>query len=94
MASICCAKSGKAAEFKLFAPQAKKVTLAGSFNNWNISALKAKKDAKGTWSAKLSLKPGKYEYKFLVDGNWVNDPKCNSCVPNSFGSQNCTIEIK
>ncbi|MBI3991287.1 MAG: glycoside hydrolase family 13, partial [Candidatus Omnitrophica bacterium] len=54
----------------------------------------AKKDSKGNWTAKVSLKPGKYEYKFFVDGSWLNDPHCNSCVANAFGTQNCTVEIK
>lgn len=84
----------KPAEFKFFAPQAKKVNLAGSFNNWNTREIAAKKDTSGSWSVKLNLKPGKYEYKFLVDGNWVNDPRCASCVPNTFGTQNCILELK
>lgn len=84
----------KPAEFKFYAPQAKKVSLAGNFNNWDTKALTAKKDSKGTWAVKVSLKPGRYEYKFVVDGSWMNDPKCSSCVSNSLGSQNCIIEIK
>lgn len=86
--------SEKAVEFKFYAPQAKKVSLAGSFNKWDIKKTLAKKDSKGNWSAKVSLKPGKYEYKFFVDGNWANDPRCSSCVSNSFGSQNCILEVK
>jgi len=84
----------KTAEFKLFAPQAKRVSLAGSFNNWDPKVTSAKKDSKGNWSVKVSLKPGRYEYKFLVDGNWVNDPRCHACVSNSFGSQNCVVEVR
>jgi len=84
----------KPTEFKLYAPTAKNVILAGSFNNWDTRKLSAKKDAKGTWTVKTSLKPGKYEYKFIVDGNWWNDPRCTSCVGNSYGSQNCVIEVR
>lgn len=91
MAKIC---KVKATEFKFFAPQAKKVNLAGSFNNWDTGSLCAKKDSKGNWGIKVGLKPGRHEYKFLVDGAWVNDPRCKSCVANSFGSHNCTIEVK
>ena len=80
--------------FKLKAPQAKRVSLAGSFNNWDVKALSAKKDTRGNWSVKVNLKPGKYEYKFFVDGQWVNDPGCRSCVPNNFGTQNCIVEIR
>ncbi|MCU0651612.1 MAG: glycogen-binding domain-containing protein [Candidatus Omnitrophica bacterium] len=87
--------SSKSATFKLFAPKAKRVSLAGSFNNWDTKAHAAKKDLKGNWAAKISLKPGRYEYKFFVDGTWINDPSCNGgCITNSFGTQNCIVEIK
>lgn len=84
----------KPTEFKLYAPQAKKVVLSGSFNKWDTKKLTAKKDTKGNWLAKASLKPGKYEYKFIVDGSWTNDPRCTLCVPNSLGSHNCVVEVK
>jgi 1,4-alpha-glucan branching enzyme len=84
----------KAVELKINAPTAKKVSLTGSFDNWDINAHPAKKDSKGSWSAKLNLKPGRYEYKFVVDGSWVNDPACKSSVANAFGSQNSVIEVK
>jgi 1,4-alpha-glucan branching enzyme len=84
----------KTAEFRLYAPQAKRVSLAGSFNNWDTRALTAKKDSRGNWAVKVNLKPGRYEYKFIVDGSWMNDPKCTSCVANSFGSHNCIVDIK
>jgi 1,4-alpha-glucan branching enzyme len=86
--------SAKITQFKLHAPKAKKVSLAGSFNSWDTGALAAKKDTKGNWVVKTGLKPGKYEYKFFVDGIWMSDPGCNSNVSNSFGSQNSIIEIK
>ncbi|MDD2688605.1 MAG: glycogen-binding domain-containing protein [Candidatus Omnitrophica bacterium] len=91
MARIAAAKT---AEFKLYAPQAKRVSLAGSFNNWNTRTLSAKKDSSGNWTVKAKLTPGRHEYKFIVDGSWMNDPRCNSHVGNSFGSQNSVIEIK
>lgn len=84
----------KPAEFRFYAPQAKRVSLAGSFNNWDTKALSAKKDSKGNWAMKVNLKPGRYEYKFFVDGTWLNDPRCTKSVPNTFGSQNSVIEIK
>jgi 1,4-alpha-glucan branching enzyme len=85
---------GKATEFILYAPQAKKVSLAGSFNNWDTKRFSAKKDTKGNWLVKLNLKPGRHEYKFFVDGNWWNDPQCTSNIQNSFGTSNSIIEVK
>ena len=79
----------KKTQFEFLAPNAQEVYLAGDFNNWDASANPMKKDKKGIWKISLSLKPGRYEYRFLVDGNWENDPSCCGFVPNEFGSQNC-----
>jgi len=79
----------KKVSFEFFAPEAQEVYLTGDFNNWDTIANPMKKDKKGTWKKTLSLKPGRYEYRFLVDCNWENDPSCYGCVPNEFGSQNC-----
>lgn len=87
-------KAKKEVEFKFHAPSAKSVKLAGDFNNWDSQSLSAKKDSKGSWKFKLALMPGSYQYKFLVDGQWQNDPNCKSCVPNSFGSLNCKMDVK
>ena len=76
-------------QFEFPASEPQEVYLAGDFNNWDSSANAMKKDKKGLWKTTLSLKPGRYEYRFLVDGNWENDPSCAGCVPNEFGSQNC-----
>ncbi len=84
----------KTVEFKLYAPRAKKVALAGSFNKWDIAKSSAKSDSKGNWLAKANLKPGRHEYKFWVDGAWVNDPRCTACIPNAFGTSNCVVEVK
>jgi 1,4-alpha-glucan branching enzyme len=84
----------KTVEFRLYAPSAKKVRLAGDFNKWSTRNLTAKKDTKGNWMIKASLKPGRYEYKFFVDGRWMDDPSCGWRVGNAFGSQNCVIDIK
>ena len=92
MARMC--SSAKTMEFRLYAPNAKRVSLAGDFNKWSTRTLPAKKDASGNWAIKTSLKPGRHEYKFFVDGNWMDDPRCTWRVPNTFGSQNCVIDTK
>lgn len=84
----------KLTQFKLYAPGARKVVVAGSFNSWDAKKLPAKKDSKGNWVAKAALTPGRHEYKFVVDGAWINDPHCTSCVANSLGSHNCVVEVK
>jgi 1,4-alpha-glucan branching enzyme len=84
----------KEMEFKLYAPQAKRVSLVGDFNNWDTGTLSAKRDAKGNWAVKVNLKPGRHEYKFFVDGSWVNDPRCKTYVPNTLGTQNSVVEVR
>ena len=43
----------------------------------------------GMWKATLSLDPGTYEYRFLVDGQWQIDPECMHRKPNPFDGENC-----
>jgi 1,4-alpha-glucan branching enzyme len=76
-------------EFNLSAPQAKSVFVAGNFNQWNLSAHPLKQEKNGVWKISLPLGPGRYEYRFLVDGEWQNDPNCSSLVENPFGTLNC-----
>jgi 1,4-alpha-glucan branching enzyme len=76
-------------EFSLSAPRATSVFIAGNFNQWNLSAHPLKRGKKGVWKISLTLGPGRYEYRFLVDGEWQNDPNSPSLVENAFGTLNC-----
>lgn len=73
-------------------PEARNVALVGDFNNW-VPTKSMKKDKDGNWKARLELEPGKYEYRYLVDGEWQNDPQCQSVTQNQFGTQNCILEV-
>ena len=84
---------GKQVVFSFYAPQAKKVELAGTFNDWSPSDNPLNRDKRGKWTIKLKLASGCYEYRFLVDDTWQNDQRPVKCVPNAFGSWNCVIEI-
>jgi 1,4-alpha-glucan branching enzyme len=90
MAGIFKKKSvGRKTEFSLSAPRARSVSIAGDFNQWDTSSHSLKQDKKGVWRISLSLNPGQYEYRFLVDGEWQNDPSCCSLIDNAFGTSNC-----
>lgn len=53
----------------------------GDFNEWNVNTHPMKKNKRGVWEKAVMLPPGRYEYKFLVDGQWRNDPKnCDYCL--------------
>lgn len=85
--------SKKRVGFKLNAPEAQEVFLAGSFNEWDEGARPLKKDAKGVWRTRISLEPGEYEYRFIVDGEWVDDPECEDRCENEYGICNCVVRI-
>ncbi len=79
--------------FELNAPQADKVSVAGSFNNWKTDSFFLKKGKDGLWKGQFRLKTGRYEYRFLVDGRWENKSGVEY-ASNSFGSTNCVLEVK
>jgi hypothetical protein len=81
-------------KFEFSASEAKEVYLVGDFNNWITHATPMKKEKNGLWKTSLPLKPGRYEYRFFVDDNWVSDLSCSGCVPNEFGTMNCVIIVK
>jgi 1,4-alpha-glucan branching enzyme len=79
--------------FSLEASNANEVALMGDFNNWNPKKHPMKKKDNGIWNKTVTLAPGKYEYKFLIDGNWVKDPGNDEDCPNIFGTQNSVLNL-
>ncbi len=72
---------------------AKNVIVSGTFNRWNTNGFKLKKSNNG-WSVTLQLRPDIYEYKFIVDGNWIIDPQNPSRAKNKFGGYNSVIDVQ
>lgn len=88
------ATKGTNVTFSIEAPKANKVMLAGSFNKWDHTSIPLKRANKeGVWTREMVLNPGRYEYKFVVDGNWINDPRSRKTVRNPFGTENSLIEV-
>ena len=79
--------------FKLEASEAQEAILAGDFNGWDAKKHMMKRDNRGSWSKIVTLSPGRHEYKFLVDGEWQNDPGNDQVVTNSFGTLNNFLDI-
>ena len=65
--------------------------MAGSFNGWEPSATPLEKQDDGRWAVELTLAPGRYEYRFVVDGCWMDDPLSSAFVSNPFGGLNCVL---
>jgi len=81
-------------QFFFHAPEATDVKIVGSFNNWipaDASIMERKED--GTWTKNFFLPPGSYQYRFVVDGTWVEDTNNSKFIDNSYGGKNSVIEI-
>ena len=68
-----------------------KVQLAGSFTQWKPVEM-VKTLGTDKWALKLDLPPGEYEFKFVVDGNWVHDEGQPSKT-NEMGTLNNVINV-
>jgi len=79
--------------FSFESPEAEGVILMGDFNNWNAKVHPMKKDKNGVWRKIVMVYPGRYEYKFLVDGHWQLDPQNEDCCMNSFGARNNVLVV-
>jgi hypothetical protein len=58
-----------------------------------MAANPLKKNKEGTWSTALNLFPGTYEYRFIVDGKWKDDPACKKHHVNRYGGHNCVLMV-
>lgn len=72
---------------------AKSVLIAGSFNGWTPSANEVKNCGGDRWRVDLTLKPGRYEYRFVVNEQWTDDPVTHNYVANPFGSHNSVLVV-
>lgn len=71
------------------------VSICGDFNNWSTDAHRLKRRKDGSLSVTISLPPGRYEYRYLLeDGRWENDWSCDGYAPNPFGSDNSVVEVE
>jgi len=80
--------------FALKAATAKEVLLIGDFNQWNPDSHPMKNKGQGEWEKTAMLAPGRYEYKFLMDGNWKEDSENDQVCPNCFGTYNNVLVVK
>ena len=84
-----------AVAFVTLYPRAKKVQIAGDFNNWQPEKTEMNKvGTSGVWQTKVKLPPGKHHYRLVVDGQWQQDQYNEKCELNPFGGFNSIIEVK
>jgi 1,4-alpha-glucan branching enzyme len=80
--------------FSLFNPRARSVSLCSEFNAWSPEAAPMRQAQDGRWQATVRLQPGRYQYKFVVDGEWMPDPEAREAVCNEHGTLNSVIEVQ
>ena len=82
-------------DFILKAAGAREVHLVGDFNNWSLSheSLLWPKDGE-LWQKRVFLKPGRYRYKYVIDGEWKTDPANHHLEPNAYGGLDSILEIE
>ena len=81
--------------FELVAPTADRVSLAGSFNDWQSDGVQLTRNAgTGVWTGTVPLRPGEHQYMFVIDGaEWIPDPDAHAQVDDGFGQTNSVIVV-
>lgn len=81
--------------FQIALPPGHEVSVAGNFNDWDPSSHPMKYNLKSKiYSAVIPLHAGEYEYKFVIDGEWVLDDSNSNFFPNDFGTLNSVLSLK
>ena len=80
--------------FEVDIPQARRVFVVGTFNDWKPGATRMLFIGGTKWFRELSLASGRYEYRFVADGKWIDDPNAKAYVPNLHGSCNAVLQVE
>jgi 1,4-alpha-glucan branching enzyme len=80
--------------FVLYAPGARHVAVAGTFNQWDLNAAPlARAGSSGVWTTTLALPVGQHQYAFVVDGErWIADPAAPA-IDDGFGRRNSMVAV-
>lgn len=80
-------------EFKVTLPKAQTVALVGTFNGWDSKRTQLRNEGGGVWRILLPLAAGRHEYRYVVDGQWQEDPAAKEFSPNPFGGRNSVVTV-
>jgi len=85
--------NGRQQSFAFSAPDALSVQLVGDFTQWQERPINLRKGMDGVWRTTVELSPGTHHYRFLVDGQWQDDPECILRAPNPFGGEDMMRQV-
>jgi len=79
-------------------PQAQDVRIAGDFNGWvpdkGVRSLVEQNSGTRVWTKILVLPPGRYEYRYVVDGEWREDPENPEAVAAPGGGRSSVLLVR
>ncbi len=78
--------------FLFEAPDAQSVQIAGDFNSWK-PAENEMEFSNGVWRTIIALAPGKYRYRYVVDGDWKADPLNPEVERSPYGDYDSVIDL-
>ena len=95
VAAAAAAPSTVLVRLVILQPGARTVQVAGDFNGWNPARTSLEQISDGAWAVTIPLKPGRYEYSFVVDGQqWIADPFAAEQSDDGFGSRNAVLDVR
>ncbi len=84
----------KGVVLRYYDPQAREVKIAGDFSGWvPIDNIMIQQKGEKIWRGTVKLKPGTYQYKFVVDGEWKTDPYNPEVVTGELGVSNSLLVV-
>ncbi len=81
------------AVIEFVSPTARQVLVAGQFNDWCPESTPLTRTWDGEWVVRLILRAGEYEYRLVVDGEWMEDPEADQRVANPYGGFNSVLRV-
>jgi len=79
--------------FSFEAPEAQSVQVAGDFNSWEPAGNEME-FSNGVWRTIISLTPGRYKYRYVVDGHWKTDPLNPRIERGPYGDYDSVIDLE
>jgi 1,4-alpha-glucan branching enzyme len=75
-------------------PAASDVRISGDFTGWTRGGIPLWNEGDGSWRTVLSLLPGIYEYRLVIDGDWADHREAPARVSNPYGGENCILTVR
>lgn len=84
----------RSVRFSTSLPAASDVRITGDFTQWTRGGIPLWNEGDGSWRTLLSLLPGIYEYRLIIDGDWADHGEALARVKNPFGGENCVLTVR